>query len=283
LAAGKPTIVITGATGFIGSLMADYFAALGWSVIAPVRKIPAGENLHGIRYLQHDLSTAKSITLPESVTAFVHCGYIRQEKGRDAYAENLEAARVLLDAVKERNVQHAVFLSSLSADENALSVYGRQKAAIEKLFLENDGTVLRIGLVIGNGGLFASMRNYLAKRNLIPLFGNGLQPVQIIHETEVVDAVDRVIRTKSKGRFVLATEEPLPYRDFYAQLCESLGVKPRFVRLPFWMAKLMIGTAEFLGMQLPVTKDNLLGLEQMKHIPSAKDQEKLGMKLKGTI
>lgn len=273
----QKTLLLTGATGFIGSFLANHFAAKGWNVIALIRTVPQ-KTVEGVRFIQHDLETASSFELPESADLFVHAGYIKQEKGKDAFALNLRAAEVLLNATT--TVPNRIFLSSLSADENALSVYGRQKAAIEKRFLENNGTVIRAGLVIGDGGLFASMRTYLEKRKLIPLFGKGNQPVQSVFVSELATAIEKIAETNSKGRFVVATDRPVPYREFYKRLCAHLEVRPRFLRIPFWLAGMLISVAGFFGIKLPVTKDNLLGLKQMKRIPSAADLEKLEIKLR---
>lgn len=277
MSAHDKTLLLTGATGFIGSFLANHFAAKGWNVIALVRALPA-ETIPNIRFIRHDLETADAFELPGPVDLFIHAGYIKQEKGKDAFALNLHAAEVLLDATA--TIPNRIFLSSLSADENALSVYGKQKAAIEKHFLEGNGTVIRAGLVIGDGGLFASMRTYLEKRKLIPLFGKGDQPVQFVFVNELATAIEKIAATNAKGRFVVATDTPVPYREFYSRLCDHLKVRPRFVRIPFWLAGMLIRFAGFFGIKLPVTKDNLLGLKQMKRVPSAADLEKLGMKLR---
>lgn len=248
-------------------------------MIAPVRKIPETK-IPGVEYQVYDLRSTKKPALPETIDAFIHAAYIAQGKNNNAFQENTESAKQLLQAVESKNTKHKIFLSSLSADTNAVSVYGKQKAAIEKLFLDSAGTAVRAGLVLGNGGLFASMRNYLASKNLIPLFGNGQQPMQYVHVNDLVLSIKKIIDQNAKGLFVIASPVPVPYREFYQQLCASLGKKPKFLRLPFWLAGFMIGFAEMLGMKLPVTKDNLLGLKTMKEIPSADDLKKIGIELR---
>jgi nucleoside-diphosphate-sugar epimerase len=275
----RPTLLITGATGFIGSHLASHFAARDWNVIALVRHIPQ-KPATNILYSFHDLLSNHPAEIPDDIDVFIHAGYIPQEKENDALKENTQAASLLLRSLEDKNVKQKIFLSSLSADENALSVYGKQKAAIEKLFLKQNGTVIRAGLVLGDGGLFASMRDYLQRKRLVPLFGKGDQPVQFVHVDDLGVAIEAVVVKNLTGKFVVASDAPMPYREFYTQLCKTIGVAPRFVRVPFWLAGMMIGTAGALGMKLPVTKDNLLGLKQMKHIASADDLRKLGVTLR---
>ena len=82
------------------------------------------------------------------------------------------------------------------------------------------------------------------------------------------------------GRYIVAEEEPVPYRTFYEALCRSLGKKPKFIQAGFGLAAFLIGTAEMIGMNPPVNKENLSGLKQMEHVPSQGDLDKLGLKLR---
>lgn len=274
-----PTLLLTGATGFIGSHIAAHFSGLGWKIVALSRKIPENRISDSIEWKIFDLAQQDLPELPERIDAFIHAGYIAQGKNNDALSENSRSALALLKALENKKTEHRIFISSLSADEQAPSVYGRQKAAIEKLFIRSGGTAVRAGLVLGQGGLFASMRNYLSSKKLIPLFGNGLQPIQFIYVRDLVDFLDAVMEKKLKGLLVAASDEPVPYRSFYEKLCQSLGTEPRFIRVPYWLAGMMIGFAGTTGMKLPVTKDNLLGLKNMKHIPAEADCAKAGIAL----
>jgi UDP-glucose 4-epimerase len=275
----RPTLVITGATGFIGRHIASYFVERDWHVVALVRNSP-DQHLKNVLYSKYDLASGEEAIIPDEVDAFIHAGYIKNEKGVDAFQLNVNSAKQLLQTFKTKNVKQHLFLSSLSADKNALSVYGKQKAAIEELFLNKKGVVVRAGLVLGDGGLFESMRNYLKYKKLIPLFGNGNQPLQTVYIDDLVAGIFQIISKNLEGTFVIATHEPVPYKQFYRDLAQTAGIKPTFIRVPFWLAGMAIGLGNFLGMKMPVTKDNLLGLKQMKQISSADDLKKIGVKLR---
>jgi nucleoside-diphosphate-sugar epimerase len=300
----RPTLVITGATGFIGRHIASYFAARDWHVIALVRNIPLitktikpaisdssssdwqifpiSQNNHqeNILYSKYDLASGEEAIIPDYIDAFIHAGYIKQETGVDAFRLNTESAASLLKTFREKKVSHNLFLSSLSADKNALSVYGRQKAAIEDLFLRENGTVIRAGLVLGDGGLFEAMRQYLKQKKLIPLFGNGKQPLQTVYIDDLVESIFQIIDRNLTGKFIVATDEAVPYKQFYLDLTNTLRKEPNFVRMPYWLASTAITLGNFFRMNVPVTKDNLLGLQQMKQVSSSSDLEKIGVKLR---
>jgi NADH dehydrogenase len=274
----RPTLVITGVTGFIGKHIAAYFVARDWHVIGIVRNVPL-KHEKNILYFNHDLVSTECISLPDDIDVFIHAGFIKQEDGIDAFELNKKGAENLLDSLSKKNVGSKIFLSSLSADANAASVYGRQKAAIEDLFLKANGTIIRAGLVLGDGGLFGAMRKYLKTNNKIPLFGDGNQPLQTVFIDDLVLAIDKIISKKLFGKFVVACDEVVAYREFYKELAKSLGVKPRFIRMPYWFAALGIKMAQRFGKKIPIAKDNLLGLQQMKKLHSVEDLKKIGVNL----
>jgi nucleoside-diphosphate-sugar epimerase len=274
----KPILVLTGATGFIGKHISNYFVNIGWYVIALVRNIP-NKNEENICYIKYDLVSEIDVSLPNQFDAFIHAGYLKQENGNDAFALNINAVEKLRKGLSNKQVGAKLFLSSLSADQNAASVYGRQKMAIEELFLKENGIVIRAGLVLGEGGLFGIMENYLRTKNKIPLFGSGKQPIQTVYIDDLVLAIEKIISKKLTGKLVVACNEAVTYRDFYEALAISVGSKPKFVKTPYWLAGLGILIAKFLRIQLPITKDNLLGLKQMKHISTTGDLKKIGIEL----
>jgi nucleoside-diphosphate-sugar epimerase len=275
----RPTLVLTGATGFIGKNIAKAFAGKGWNVVAVVRNSP-GKHLRNVLYTKHNLENPEAVCLPDDIDVFIHAAYVKQAPGVDAFLLNKISSSQFLHALEGKNVKQKIFLSSLSADHHALSVYGKQKAAIEDLFLAEDGTIIRAGLVLGDGGLFGAMREYLKIKNKIPLFGDGKQPLQTVYIDDLVKAIELIIEKELKGKYVVATEEPVPYEEFYEALAATVNTIPRFMKIPYWMASAGITMARFTGRKVPVTKDNLLGLQQMKKIDSAADLQKLGLKLR---
>jgi nucleoside-diphosphate-sugar epimerase len=275
-----PTLLLTGCTGFAGSVLQTYFLRNGWQVIALVREM-TDDPIINTRYLLFDLENPVMPEINEPIDAFIHLAYVKQEKGKDAYQINVKGTEVLLRFAAERKIPANLFLSSLSASADALSQYGKQKYDLEAKFLKQNGIVIRAGLILGDGGLFASMRNYLKKSHRVPVFGNGDQPIQTVHVDDLAKAIYITITKKLFGRYIVAEDDPAPYREFYTLLCAVQGVKPEFIRIPFWLAEFALGFANLIGKKLPITKDNLLGLKQMKRIPSTEDLKKLGIELRG--
>ena len=63
----------------------------------------------------------------------------------------------------------------------------------------------------------------------------------------------------------------MPTRRFYRELAALSGQRCRFVRLPGAPALLALRMTERLGLSLPISSDNLLGLKRMQVWPVADD------------
>src|SRR5438552_13838672 len=110
--------LITGATGFVGSHVAEACVARGMRVRALVRPTSDTKLLEklGVTLHRGDLADAAAIReAVDGVEAIVHCAAKVGDWGsvEDYRAVNVEALRQLLDACKDRPLQRFVHLSSL--------------------------------------------------------------------------------------------------------------------------------------------------------------------------
>lgn len=274
------TLLLTGATGFIGSALVKHFTAKGWKVIALVRSDLANET-PGIHYQHFDLASPRldSDTF-KGVDVFIHAAYIKDSKGGEGIEQNVNGSRQLIESAHRNGVGQCIFISSLAAHEGAESNYGKQKSAIEKLFAGPKDAVIRPGLVLGDGGLFATLRDHIRKGGRIPLIGGGNQPLQTVLIDDLVAAVAAVIDQQQHGTFTIAEPEAIPYRRFYEAMCETLQVKPRFMKVSYFALGTAIRLAGLIGKKLPINRDNLLGLKNMRFVESAQSLQQLGIRVR---
>lgn len=268
------TIAITGATGFLGSELVKHFTHKGDKVIALVRSIPQ-DKVAGVEYRLFDLADKNTSQEHIQADVVIHTAYVAVTGSTDPLEENINGAKRLLAMFPP--AAKKIFISSVSADANSPAIYGKQKAAVEKLFLDQSGTAIRPGLILGNGGMFAKMRDYLKKKRNIPVFNRGTQPLQTVFVQDLVRAIDNLIERDLKGVFTYCEHDPVHYKEFYSELCRQLNVKPRFISIPFWVAGCMVSCANAVGITLPINHDNLQGLKLMKAHPSKEDAERIGV------
>jgi nucleoside-diphosphate-sugar epimerase len=272
------TILITGAGGFIGSSLVDYFSNKGWRVYALVHKINVSARTPlkrrgevyssydtNIHYLKYDLEKGVSDeSVYVDVDYIIHCAYVKSESNSNAFEINTKGSKRLLELSRKYDVKRNIFLSSMSADENASSIYGKQKYEIEKLFNAGQDTIVRPGLVIGNGGLLKSMIKFIKNRKLIPLVSGGKQPVQTIYIDDLILALDKIIEKNLQGTFTIASPDVITYKEFYNEVCKAFNLNAKFISIPYRLFYTVIAFAEALKIELAVSKDSLKGLKNLR-------------------
>ncbi len=215
------TIFLTGASGFIGSHLAERFAADGHRVRALVRadarhldRAPAHLAAR-IERVTGDLSRPESLAAAlDGVTAVVHVAGLTRAPGAGPAADaafeaaNVTATTRLLDAVTDRapDVRRVVVTSSLAAvgrgdgsrvaDESTplapISRYGASKARMEAAVTPYAGrlplTIVRPPAVYGprESDILTFFRT--AARGLCPVVGDASEPVlTLVHVDDLVD------------------------------------------------------------------------------------------------
>jgi nucleoside-diphosphate-sugar epimerase len=272
-------VVITGANGFLGTYLCNHYAQKGLQVNALVHHMPT-ETIKGVTYILYDLADEVNPACFEGADYFIHCAYIKVGVRHDALEVNIEGSERLLKMSHQCGLKKNIFISSVASRRDALSLYGMQKFACEKLFNPPTDLILRPGLILGNGGLFGQMRTYLQKSQYVPLISGGKQAMQTIHIDDLALAIDKCIEKDLTGILTVASTETTTTKDFYRILCESLGKKPFFVYLPFTLLFMGLSVTETIGINLPVSRENLLGLKRMSYIDTTESLTKLGITVK---
>ncbi len=147
------TIAITGATGFVGQALLERALAEGLELRALVRR-PQPPRA-GVEWIAGDLDdTAALARLVQGAEAVIHvAGVVNAPDPAMFERGNVAGTLNLVEAALAAGVPRLVCVSSLSAREPELSVYGGSKARAEKLVMASplDWTVVRPPWVYGPG------------------------------------------------------------------------------------------------------------------------------------
>jgi len=256
-------VLVTGASGFVGSAVVAALARDGYTVRAAVRR-PHLSFPDGIEVVQHpDLAqTFDWQPLLQGVDQVVHLAGIAHTRGADAASydrvNRLATARLAAAAALAR-VEHFVFVSSIRAQsgpaaDHALTerdppapteIYGRSKLAAEEA-VRGSGvpfTILRPVLIYGPGvkGNLALLARAAATRLPLPVkdFSNRRSLLGI---DNFISALAFVLATPSTiGETYVVADPGIPPRlsDVFVMLRQAQGrrafvlpMSPDYIELP---------------------------------------------------
>lgn len=210
-------------TGWLGLPLAHYFLALGYHVKGSTRskeRIAMLESA-GIDPFLVDVDTLKDPVLDflQSSTLIVNIP-----------SKNLAGFSVLVNAIKQSDIQNVLFVSSTSVYENCnktvtesdVDSYSKSPLLdIERLFMSYGKvktTILRLGGLIGYsrqpGRFFRS-----GKR--VP---SANSPVNLIHRDDCIGIIARIIEREAWGEVYNGCADTHPTkRDFYSLAALSIG------------------------------------------------------------
>ena len=269
-------IMVTGASGFVGSHVAREAGRRGHLVRCLVRRESDVSLLDGVaaERIPGDLTAKESLhAAVRGADAVVHCAAITSEATPDlsvSWRTNVTGTAHLVDACTEHGVGRFVFISSQSATMENRSAYGRTKLEAEGIVAGSSlaWTILRPSTVYGPGarGLFAKIGRYVARLPCVPVIGGGQQRFRPIHVDDLVGAILRSLESDVTigQRYDLGGRDGVSFAQFIDGVGEVVG--KRRVKIPI-PASLCLGMARALALATknpPLTVDNVMGVTQMR-------------------
>jgi uncharacterized protein YbjT (DUF2867 family) len=251
-------VLITGASGFIGTHLVRTCLELGHEVTGAVRDPQAaGRRCPGARFIYSDFTRDVEVTtwLPrlQGVDLVINAVGIIREQGLQRFDRlHRETPIALFRACAQTGVKRVIQISALGADETAFSQYHLSKKAADDVLakLDLNWTILMPSIVYGPGAKSMALFTAMASLPMTPLVDRGEQQVQPIHINDVTRVVSQLIASDrgSKKRLQLVGLEPLSMRTLFATLRQWLGFgAPRFLRLPYPLALVAARWLGFMG------------------------------------
>ncbi|NJM49499.1 MAG: NAD(P)-dependent oxidoreductase [Sphingomonadales bacterium] len=146
-------VAITGGTGFVGQAAIKRLIEAGWTIRALTRKEQPGRA--GVTWVRGTLEDTESLfTLCDGADAVLHiAGVVNAPDKAGFEAGNVTGTHNMIEAAKAAGVRRFVHISSLSAREPDLSLYGASKMRGEKQVATSllDWTIVRPPGVYGPG------------------------------------------------------------------------------------------------------------------------------------
>ena len=255
-------ILVTGATGFLGKYLAPLLKEKGFEVLALGRNAKTGAELQkkGITFCKGDFTNkAECAKYFEGVECVIHAGALSTVWGKweDFYNANVKGTKNICELCIENGVKRLVYISSPSVysakkdrfdihehdvdKSNELNYYIKSKIMAEDIIKEYNKKGLYT-VVIRPRGLFGIGDTSLIPRVLranskigIPLLNGGKNFVDITHVKNVAYAcyLGAVTQNINGEIFNITNGEPMEFRAILEQFLDSIGEKPKYLKLPF--------------------------------------------------
>jgi NADH dehydrogenase len=281
------TVLVTGATGFIGPHVAHALRAREMPVRALVRTPARATRLTswGVEPATGDVTDPASLRAAcEGVDAVVHLVAIIRGRPADFERVMAQGTRNVVVAAQESGARRLVLASALGVDERTKDAvpYFAAKWEMERAVRESglEHVILRPSFVFGrDGGVLRTFVRLARFAPVTPIVGPGTQKLQPIWVEDLAEhyAVAVTEQAAANRTFELGGPDAVTWNEFWERLKRTLGVRRPSVHVPFGAMRLQAMLTERLP-GAPVTRDQLTMLELGDNVvtdPSAVETFKL--------
>lgn len=292
------TVLLTGATGFLGKYIQSRLTMLGFKVITLGRTSCE---------INCDLAT-ETPKLPSNIDFVVHAAGKAhsvpktQKEGEAFYEVNYKGTINLLDALKASNspLKSVIFISSVAVygqfegsliDEefplNARDPYGKSKIlaeqCIESFGLEQkvNTCILRLPLIAGHiaPGNLGSMIKAIKKGWYLSI-GNANVKKSIVLAEDVAEIIPTLF--EKTGTYNLTDGYHPTFSELEISIASGLG-KRKPIKIPQTLANLMAKTGDWVGKKSPINTLKLKKIQSELTFSDSKSRAEIGWNPKKVI
>ncbi|MBM3947928.1 MAG: complex I NDUFA9 subunit family protein [SAR202 cluster bacterium] len=256
------TVLVTGATGFVGRRVAAGLASRG----TPVRALSRASKHapQGIESLGGDVLDPPSLAkVFQAVDSVIHLVAVIREQDRLTFQRvNYEGTRNVLDAARAAGVRRLVYASTIgvTSDPSYRYLHSRWLAEQDVARAGIPFTILRFSVGFGEGDEFFNVLAAQVKlAPVVPVIGTGRARFQPIAVDDVarcliacLDRPDLVDKTLEVGG-----PDHLTYDQMLDLVSQTVGAHTLKLHLPAGMAKPAVWAMERIMTRPPVTLEQL--------------------------
>lgn len=274
----KPSVLVTGATGFLGKRLTRKLIEKGYRTRALVRKSSDPQPLAalGAEISFGDVRDGQSLfDAMQDIDAIVHAAADTQGNLDDSQQVTVRGTRNVVREAQRSGIAQLVYISTcnvygiseckagatvdeagpLEKHPELRGIYTHAKFKAEEIIIQsmNQGklgiTCLRPGTIWGPGGeLFTPMMGFRASRNLFCIIGDGRFVLPLVHIDNLIDAIIKTIQNPTACNKIYNVVDPqkITKQQYANRVLKRLYPKAFFFYFPYAVLYLMVGCQEFL-------------------------------------
>ncbi|MFB6255029.1 MAG: NAD(P)H-binding protein [Halobacteriaceae archaeon] len=238
-------ILVTGATGFVGSSLIPSLVEEGHTVRAMTRDVASYDQPDDVSVVEGDL--LKPSTLDGDFEDIDVAYYLVHslQTGKDFAERDREAAHNFAQAASTADVDRVIYLGGLGETSGELSEHLSSRREVEAILKtgEYSLTTLRAAIIIGQGSSSFAMIRQLAGRLPIMITPKWVrtkcQPIAIQDVIAYLTGVLDVPKTAGET-YEIGGPEVLTYEEILKRTAKQLGNKPIIIPVPVLTPKLSV-------------------------------------------
>ncbi len=257
-------LVVTGASGLVGTHLCRQLVEGGWKVRGIVRDAEKAAMRLGHLKLEirvADIRDAESMrSVLADAGALVHLAAIAIEKTGESYeATNTDATAILLDASRAAQVDRIIHMSQNGASSASRYRFLRSKGVAEDMVTSSNTkwTVLKPSVIFGPEDEFVNVLARLVRLSplVFPLPGGGVARFQPIAVDDVARAIVNCLEDSATVRetYSLGGSVPLTLRQMTERILVAMHAKRKLISVPVSALRPLIATGEKMLPKPPVT------------------------------
>tara|TARA_X000000368_G_C23051924_1_gene721856 strand:+ start:1836 stop:2615 length:780 start_codon:yes stop_codon:yes gene_type:complete len=247
-------------TGFNSSLVKVIISNLSNIDIIPISSSTNSES----NKMKFDIGSLKNFNSEDYI---LHCAWNMKERNKEkSHQINVDGSINFFNSLNLNQKKNFIFVSTISAIPNTLSIYGKHKLKVEDYVLSNQGKVLRLGLLHDNNnndglGFISDLRSVANYFPIIPNFSGNSKIYRISTKNEISKYFDSDLSKKSNNLYLAYTEKAYSFKEL---LNDILGINKPVIRFPFRVGYLIIKLVRKVSPTYKLNDDSFLYIKSMK-------------------
>lgn len=306
-------VLVTGATGFVGSYVCKELLANGYKVRAMHRASSSTENLKGcdVEFVEGDIKDRASLSKAmQGMDGVIHIAALfREAKHPDSeyYAVNVDGTKNVIEEAAKAGVKRLVHCSTVGVhshipnppanedeDYRPGDIYQKTKCigeveAMKKMAeLDLPGVVIRPAMIWGPGDTRTLKLFKGIARGRMPLIGLGNTNLHWIMVSDLARAFRLALEASTNQRvYIICGAQSVSMKELYQAIARRVGVKERFLRIPAFPIQVMGGICEAIcrpmGIEPPLHRRRVDFFTKTRSFDGTRAKQELGFEPAGSL
>jgi nucleoside-diphosphate-sugar epimerase len=283
-------IVLTGGAGLVGLNLVVELRAAGFTHLVVIDKLAANLRILAklqpeVRLVEADLAErgqwekefegcACAVLLHAQITGLTSAPFVRN---------NIEATRLVVDALRRHSVPYTIDVSSSVVNSVADDDYTRTKKAQERIVAESGlrHCCLRPTLMFGwfDPKHLGWLARFMEKTPVFPIPGDGRFTRQPLYQRDFCRIIRACIEHQPTGTFDVVGDHEVDYIDIIRTIRRVKGLRTWILPIPYAVFDAMLRAYALVDRRPPFTSGQLKALTAGDHFTGVDTEREFGVRL----